>query len=241
MNEKTTITALYDRTEDAQKALRELQNMDISREDISLIASDATGEYGRNGDRNLSTEDDTAEDVVTGATVGGLGGLVVGLATLAIPGIGPVLAAGPIASALVAGGVGAGVGASVGAVAGGVVGALTDLGLSEERAGYYAEGVRRGGTLLTTHVPDNMSSRVMDMLNGYHAVDVEERVSDWRENGWKAYDPNAKPYGAEEIGRERSRYGTDDTTRERNQHGAGDNGKRNQYGVGDTTRERTRV
>ena len=214
MNETTTITALYDRTEDAQKALRELQNLDtISRDDISLIASDAAGEYSSYHGRDFpaDTANDTAGGAAEGAAVGGIGGLVVGLAALAIPGIGPVLAAGPIASALLAGGIGAG----VGAVTGGLVGALTDLGVSEERAGHYAEGVRRGGTLLTAHVPDNMTSRVMDVLKRHNAVDAEERASHWRESGWQEYDPNAEPYDVAEIERERGLYGTRQTTRER--------------------------
>lgn len=212
MNETTTITALYDRTEDAQKALRQLQKMDISRDDISLIASDAAGKYsrdnGHDNGRDLSTDNDTAEGAVAGATVGGLGGLVVGIAALAIPGIGPVLAAGPLASALIAGGIGAG----VGAVTGGVVGALTDLGVSKEKAGYYAEGVRRGGTLLTAHVPSNMSNQVMTVLNRHNAVDVEERASHWRESGWQEYDPNADPYDVAAIERERSQYGASHAT-----------------------------
>jgi uncharacterized membrane protein len=214
MNETTTITALYDRREDAQKALREVQNIGIAREDISLIASDAAGEYSRYHGRDFPTEEvehDAAAGAAEGAAVGGIGGLVVGLAALAIPGVGPILAAGPIASALVAGGIGAG----VGAVTGGLVGALTDLGVDEERAGYYAEGVRRGGTLLTAHVPDNMSSRVKDVLNRHNAVDVEERVSHWRDSGWQTYDPGADPYGVEEIERERGLYGTRHTTSER--------------------------
>jgi uncharacterized membrane protein len=228
MDGKTTITALYDRTEDAQKALRELQNMNISRDDISLVASNATGEYSReNGGRGLQTDGDTGEGAVAGAAVGGMGGLVVGLAALAIPGIGPVLAAGPIASALVAMGIGAG----IGAVTGGLVGALTDFGMSEEKAGYYAEGVRRGGTLLTAHVPENMSSRVMDMLNRHNAIDVEERASHWRESGWQGYDPKAEPFGAEEIGRERSQYGVGNT-RGRGQQGIGGGREQGQHGIG---------
>lgn len=213
MNGTTTITALYDRIEDAQSALRDLQSMGISRDNINLIASDAAGEYSRFHGRDFPTEieSDTEFGAAEGAAIGGLGGLVIGLAALAIPGIGPVLAAGPIASALIAGGIGAG----VGAVTGGLVGALTDMGLSEERGGYYAEGVRRGGTLLTANVPDNMSSRVMDVLDRYDAVDVEERVSHWRESGWQGYDPSAEPYNIDQIEHERSRYGTSYATRER--------------------------
>ena len=202
MNATITITALYDRTEDAQSALRDLQKMDISRNDISLIASDVAGEHSRINGHNLSTESDAAEGAVAGATFGGIGGLVVGLAALAIPGIGPVLAAGPLASALVA----AGIGAGVGAVTGGIVGALTEMGVSEETAGYYAEGIRRGATLLTVHVPENMSNQVIDMLNRHNAIDVEDRVSQWRETGWQTHDSNAAPYGVAEIESERSLY-----------------------------------
>jgi uncharacterized membrane protein len=203
MHGKTTITALYDYREDAERALRELQNMGVARDDVSLVASDFAGEYSRYHGRDFPTESETAEGAATGAVIGGLGGLVVGLAALAIPGIGPVLAAGPIASALVA----AGVGAGVGAVAGGLVGALVDLGLSEEEAGYYAEGVRRGGTLLTAHVPDHLSDRVMDVLDRHNAVDIEERATHWRETGWGGYDPNADPYTRDQIERERTMYG----------------------------------
>lgn len=202
MNGTKTITALYDRTEDAQSALRDLQNMNISRDNISLIASDAAGTYSHDNGNGISTQSDAVEGAVAGATFGGIGGLVVGLAALAIPGIGPVLAAGPLASALIA----AGIGAGVGAVTGGIVGALTEMGVSEETAGYYAEGIRRGGTLLTVHVPENMSKRVMDVLNRHNAIDVEDRVSQWRESGWQMHDPNAKPYGVDEIESERNRY-----------------------------------
>jgi hypothetical protein len=204
MNGRTTITALYDYREDAQNALRELVDMGIPREDVSLVASDAAGEYARYHGRDFPAESDTAEGAATGAVIGGLGGLVVGLAALAIPGIGPVIAAGPLASALIAGGIGAG----VGAVAGGLVGALVDLGLSEEEAGYYAEGVRRGGTLLTVTTTENMSNRVMDVLDRHNAVDIEERATAWREAGWTTYDPNARPYEVDEIERERTRFGT---------------------------------
>jgi uncharacterized membrane protein len=209
MNRKTTITALYDYREDAQDALRELQSMGIVREDISLVASDAAGEFSRYHGREISVQDsDTAEGAATGAVIGGLGGLVVGLAALAIPGVGPVLAAGPLASALVA----AGVGAGVGAVAGGLVGALIDLGLSEEEAGYYAEGVRRGGTLLTAQVPDTMTTQVMNVLDRHNAINVEERASQWRQTGWQGYDPSARPFTTDQIERERTQYGVTRTT-----------------------------
>jgi uncharacterized membrane protein len=132
--------------------------------------------------------------------LGGLGGFVVGLAALAIPGVGPILAAGPIASALV--------GAGVGAVTGGLIGALVDLGLDEDEAEYFAEGVRRGSTLVTVRVPDNMADRALSILNRYNPVDLDSRVNMWRESGLSRFDPEAEPYTMQEIERERTRYGT---------------------------------
>jgi hypothetical protein len=186
MNGRTTITALYDFREDGQRVVRDLLAMGIDREDVSMVINDAAGEYKHYHGRDFPDE---------AADMSGLRSLVVGLAALDIPGIGPVLAAGPIASALIAGGIGAG----VGAVAGGLVGALVDLGLSEEEAGYYAEGVRRGGTLLVATTTENMSNRVMDVMDRHNAVDIEERATAWRESGWAGYDPDARPYSIDEI------------------------------------------
>src|SRR5690606_38716981 len=101
-----------------------------------------------------------------GAVLGGLGGLLVGLGALTIPGIGPVIAAGPLAAALT-GLAGAGAGAVAGGVTGGLIGALTGLGVPEENAQYYAEGIRRGGVLVTARVADNRTSEAVDILNRY--------------------------------------------------------------------------
>jgi len=106
---------------------------------------------------------DTGAKVVGGATtgavaggvLGGLTGLLVGIGALAIPGIGPVIAGGALASAFGLGGGTAVAGAGIGAAAGGIVGALTGLGFSDDEARYYDEGVRGGRTLVTVHEDDN--------------------------------------------------------------------------------------
>jgi uncharacterized membrane protein len=198
----TTLSALYDNATDAQNAVRDLVNNGFSREHISVVASDAAGEYAQY-EGETTPESETLDGAGTGAVLGGMAGLVVGLAALAIPGVGPVLAAGPIASALLA----AGIGAGVGAAAGGLIGALVDMGVDEEQATYYAEGVRRGGTLITVQTEDHRVDEAMDILDSYDPIDLEERVSQWEEYGWEGYDPNADPYTVEEIERERERYG----------------------------------
>jgi hypothetical protein len=194
-----TVTALFDNPMDVQNAVRDLVNSGFRRDDISVVASDAAGEYANYHGVDIPA-DDTLEGVATGTLLGGLGGFVVGLAALAIPGVGPVLAAGPIAAALA--------GAGIGAVTGGILGALVDMGVDEDAAGYYAEGVRRGSTLVTVRTSDDMVNRAKSILNRYNPVDINTRVQTWRQAGWSRFDPNAKPYNFEEIERERTRYTT---------------------------------
>jgi len=105
-----------------------------------------------------------------------------------------VLAAGPLAAALGAAGASTLVGAGIGAAAGGIIGALVGAGIPEADAGFYAEGVRRGGTLVLVKSSDDMAQRAYDILRRYGAVDVDERSGSWRESGWSGFDSNAKPY-----------------------------------------------
>src|SRR3982751_6408840 len=104
-------------------------------------------------------------------------GLVAGAAALTIPGIGPFIAAGPIAAALA--------GAGIGAAAGGAIGALVHLGVPEEEAHYYAEGVRRGGTLITVNAStDEMATCAAMVMKNHGAADIEQRAAQWKQQGW---------------------------------------------------------
>ena len=198
-----TIVGLFDTFTEAQGAVQDLVNKGFPRDTISIAANNATGEYAQS---TSSSEEwsGTATGATTGATIGGIGGLLVGLGALAIPGIGPIVAAGPLIAALT--------GAGIGAVAGGLIGALTDIGVPEEEAGYYAEGVRRGGTLVTLNAEDGMADQAIDILEDHNAVDVEQRASSWKQSGWTGYSPTAKPYTTDEITRERERYRTTPST-----------------------------
>jgi hypothetical protein len=102
--------------------------------------------------------------------------MLAGLGLLAIPGLGPVVAAGWLASTLV--------GAGVGAAAGGLVGSLTDTGVSEADAHAYAEGVHRGGTLLTVKAQDGRVEHIRAILDRDTAVAMADREGGWREAGW---------------------------------------------------------
>jgi hypothetical protein len=186
--------------------VEDLKKAGVSASDISLVAHDAEGQHGRSlGTDAPATTDASAAGAGVGAVLGGLGGLLVGLGALAIPGIGPVLAAGPLGTALAAL-VGAGVGAVAGGVTGGLIGALVDMGVPEQEAHYYSEGVRRGGVLVTARVEDADESRARDLMNRYSPVDINQRVTAWRQTGWTAYDPSAKPFTSQEVADERARY-----------------------------------
>jgi hypothetical protein len=189
-----TVVALYDDRSEAEAAIRELQDNGFRREDISLAASDTSRREGM--DEGTGDTGNVAAGAIggagVGAVLGGIAGLVVGLGALAIPGIGPIVAAGPLAAALG--------GAGMGAVAGGLVGALVGLGIPQEEAEAYAEGVRRGSTLLTVRADDSMADLAANVMNRHNPVNVRQRTTEWRQGGWHGFDPNAGEYRRETTG-----------------------------------------
>jgi len=189
-----TVVALFDDYREAESAIRDLETAGVPSTDISLIANNSGNKYGEypqyETDRIARPDTDTGSATGTGAGIGavlgGAAGLLAGIGALAIPGIGPVVAAGALAATLA--------GAGVGAVVGGLVGALVEAGIPREHADIYAEAVRRGGTLVTARTDEVMRDRVSDILNRHTPVDVEERAESWRHAGWSAFDERAEPY-----------------------------------------------
>jgi hypothetical protein len=172
-----TIVGLYDDFQDARQAVEELVENGFSHENISLIANDVNETLRNEAQRSVRGADlepnsDVGSIAGMGAMMGGLAGFLLGLAALAIPGIGPVLAAGPVAAALG--------GAGIGAVTGGLLGALADSGISNDDATIYAEGIRRGGTLLTIYTSQAEAGRAAEILNRHNPVNIEERVNEWQ-------------------------------------------------------------
>ena len=92
---------------------------------------------------------------------------------------------------------------------GGLLGGLIGLGIPEEHAHAYAEGVRRGGILVAARVSDEMVSRAHEIMDDSGAVNIEDRAATYRETGWSKYDEKAPVFSAEETMAERSRYGSD--------------------------------
>jgi hypothetical protein len=198
-----TIVAMYDTLDAAQRTVLDLVNTGFDRRNISLVANDAAGDYGKHLAAGGSEDHvSPAEGTAFGAAAGALTGVLVSLGALAIPGIGPVIAAGP----LVAGLTGAVTGALAGGATGGIIGALLSQGVEEEDAQYYAEGIRRGGTLVVARADDEWISRVEEIMNRYSPIDVERRADQWRITGWQRFDHADKPYSSEDLARERQSY-----------------------------------
>src|SRR5581483_9934668 len=120
----STVVGVFDDFTAAINATPDLVGAGFRKEDISVVAQDQKGEYARFLDAEANP--DASSNVGTGALVGGVGGLLIGLAALAIPGIGPIVAAGPLAAALG--------GAAIGVATGSFVGALNGMGVPEFEA-----------------------------------------------------------------------------------------------------------
>jgi len=215
-----TISKLFEDHATASRAVGELEAAGVPRSEISIVASNAdnwyeSGDYRANTtttdrvDRDGDGVDDRAEaagaGAGVGAAIGGTAGLLAGLGLMAIPGIGPVVAAGWLAATAA--------GALTGAAAGGLIGALTQAGVSEEDAQVYAEGVRRGGTLVTARVPDNDRARLQAILDR-SGVDIGRRREAYRQRGWNRFDEKSQPYTPDQVRRERQQYGSSAGNRE---------------------------
>ncbi|BAB72760.1 general stress protein [Anabaena sp. FACHB-709] len=140
---------VFSHRRDAEQALHELKQSGFAMDRISIIAQDADRNEEIAGSPVREKVGDKSDEgaktgAITGGALGGLGGLLVGLGTLAIPGIGPIMLAGATATTLATTLAGAG----IGAVAGGLLGGLIGLGIPEERARGYEDRVRRGHYLV---------------------------------------------------------------------------------------------
>jgi hypothetical protein len=205
-----TIVAIYDDIAVARQVVEDLVNAEFSRSSISLITNDANNHYSHFLDKDYAPREDAVtagEGAGFGAVVGGLTGILVGLVALAIPGIGLVISAGPIVAGLT--------GVIAGAVTGGIVGALVKSGVPEDEAPYYAEGIRRGGTLVSVETSDTL--RAKDIMNRYSSINIHERSNLWRQAGWKGFNAEENEDTAK-TSPETLTTGTTDTTTTRVTH-----------------------
>jgi hypothetical protein len=164
-NKKVAVFGLYETPMGAEIAVDRLVAGGFTSDDVSVLMTDAYTTHQFAHEKGSKAPEGTAIGATTGGVIGGTLGLLAGLGALAIPGIGPLIAAGPVVAAL------AGLGA--GGAAGGIVGALSGMGIPEYEAKRYEGHVKNGGVLLSVHCDTSTEiSRAKDILKMTGATDI---------------------------------------------------------------------
>jgi hypothetical protein len=192
----TTVTRTYDSAANARSVVGELKAIGIEEAEISVIARNDHHEL-EGVDVTYSTED--AGAVSTGAgiggMVGGVAGMLAGLGLMAIPGVGPLVAAGWMATTAA----GAATGAMAGAATGSIVSVMTDSGIEPHDAETYAEAVQRGAILISARTSESLEPRVVAIMDRNSPNDLTMKRAAWESEGWTRYDANAAPYPREQL------------------------------------------
>jgi hypothetical protein len=164
-SKKTAVFGLYPSVGRAEQAVDALVAAHFSNTDVSVLMSDVQGSKDFAHEKQTKAPEGTTTGVAAGGTIGGTLGLLAGIGALAIPGVGPFIAAGPIMGAL------AGIG--VGGAVGGLVGALVGMGIPEYEAKRYEGRVKDGGVLLSVHCDTSEEiTRAKDILERTGAEDI---------------------------------------------------------------------
>jgi hypothetical protein len=203
-----TIARMYDSYEDAKAVVHDLEVAGVPHSEISLVANadahgrsvvsstSSTARAGGDHPLDPAVRDDSntgaggKRGAVAGGLLGGGVGLLAGIGALAIPGVGPVVAAGWLVATLA--------GAGVGAVSGGLVGSLVGAGVSRDEAHVYAEGVKRGGSLVTVRADESEASRIETILAGHNAADWQQRRSTYGAE-WQGFDEASPGLRADRV------------------------------------------
>lgn len=161
----TAAFAIFPDRTAAERAVDQLTSAGFSNQDVSVLMSDKAGSKDFATEKNTKAPEGTTAGVGIGGALGGTLGLLAGIGALAIPGVGPLIAAGPIMGALA--------GLGVGGAVGGLVGALVGMGIPEYEAKRYETRVNDGGILVSVHCDSSQEvSRAKDILKNAGGDDV---------------------------------------------------------------------
>jgi hypothetical protein len=164
-DKKTAVFGIYKSVDQAERAVDALVQARFSNNDISVLMPDNKSSKDFAHEKNTKAPEGTTTGVAAGGTIGGTLGLLAGIGALAIPGVGPFIAAGPIMGALA--------GLGVGGAVGGLVGALVGMGIPEYEAKRYEGRVKEGGVLLSVHCDTSEEiTRAKELLTRTGADDI---------------------------------------------------------------------
>ncbi|HWR07993.1 general stress protein [Sporomusa sp.] len=155
-----SVIGVFNSRADAEKGVNALRAQGFTTEEINIVSKNKNNQKQQQQGSEYF-EDDITDGALTGGTLGGIGGLLLGAGALAIPGVGPILAAGPIAAAL------------SGAVAGGIAGGLIDWGIPAEAGKRYEQQVAQGGILAIIRSDAAKVNQAAQILRQNGAKDVE--------------------------------------------------------------------
>lgn len=187
----SVVTRLYDDYEAARSARDNVTALVLPGVEVSILGNESLRQSYENEYRNDPVtgrpdlvDDDpetsgTATGAGMGAAIGGGAGLLAGLGMLAIPGVGPLVAAGWLAATTV--------GAAGGALAGGTVGAIVDLGFSDEDLPVFSEAMRRGSVAVSVRFPESSRLEVEAALDAVSTTSLRDRRSLYEQDGWRDY------------------------------------------------------
>lgn len=164
------VVGVYETEQEAIIAIEELVRQGYDKQDICVIGKDIKNVNYIADETGTVAEESAATGALAGGTLGGLTGLLVGVGALAIPGVGPIIAAGPIASSLI--------GAVAGAGLGGLTGALIAIGIPDDEAEYYGNSVKEGKILVLTK--NRMTNQIEDR-NTLAQANNSSMAQDWDE------------------------------------------------------------
>lgn len=169
-----TFIAAFSNISHAEEAISDLRSAGYNPKEMTIMMKDQEAVQEVANDTGASTAEGIVSGATTGGVIGGLTGLLVGVGAIAIPGIGPFLAAGPLVTALGLTGAAATTvsGATSGAIAGGLIGGLMGLGLSQDEAQVYETVIKEGGVVIAVPAQDDTDTTASDILDQHGADQV---------------------------------------------------------------------
>jgi len=165
---RQTVAATFEDRNDAERAVHALKDAGVGADQIGIAMRDRTAQGQLVEDTGTHAAQGAVSGALGGGLLGGVLGFLVGVGALAIPGIGPVVAGGVLASTFGLAGGTAVAGAGIGAATGGLVGALTGLGIPDEEARYHESGFRSGRTLVTVNAGAGRAIEAIDILRSHN-------------------------------------------------------------------------
>jgi len=182
MAKNIAVYGIYPNRPTVERAVDALKEAGFRNADISVLLPESGGTKEFAVEKETKAPEGAATGAGTGAVVGGALGWLVGIGLLAIPGVGPFIAAGPIMAALA--------GAGAGGLAGGIAGALIGMGIPEYEANRYEGRIKKGGILLSVHADDSdWKNKGKDILERTGAEDIGVKGESGAD-----YDKSDRPY-----------------------------------------------